>query len=94
MIELKINWKDIHIMSTYCYENLFFNNAIPENLIKARKNGFILSTILNTSIMSMDLPNFIQNRIPNKTDFISYIKSTHALLETDDISIDIIENQD
>lgn len=92
MTELKIYWKNIHIMSTYCYSNLFFNNAIIENLIKARADGFILSTVSNVPILSLELPNFIKNRIPTYTDFISYIKSTKAVLETDHISIEVFEN--
>lgn len=94
MIELKIKWKDIHIMSSFCYENLFFNNVIPENLVKARKDGFILSTISNTSVLSLHLPNFIKKRIPNNVDFIKYIESTKGILETDHISIDIIRHED
>lgn len=93
MTELKTYWKELHILTTYCHTNLFFNNVNFENLIKARNDGFILNTISNIPVLSLELPNFIKNRMPRNIDFITYIKSTKGILETDHISIEVVEHE-
>ena len=92
MKTLKVNWKDINIMNILCYDNLFFNLVEPENLIEARKKGFVLNTISNVPIISLELPNFIKSRIPHNVDAMLHIKATKCLLETDSLSIDLMEN--
>ncbi len=92
MRTLKVNWKDINIMNILCYDNLFFNLVEPENLIKARKEGFVLSIISNVPIISLELPNFIKNRIPTNVDSMFYIETTKCVLETDSLSVSLAEN--
>lgn len=90
MRKLMVNWKDINIMNILCYDNLFFNLVEPENLVKARKLGFVLSTISNVPILSLELPNFIKSRIPNNVDEMLHIKTTKCALETDFLTIDLV----
>lgn len=103
---IKVFWKNINIMDIIKENKVYITNINYKNFIKANEEGMPVALFLNHNIVSLELPNFVKDRLPtpkiiseeinkngldNDISIIDYINKTKCKCATDNFEMTIEE---